>query len=88
MLAPAQTPPPARAPATASAASAPRSDSANCAGDLYRQAGEAPVRARARRLGELPPGDLQFTVLRRSGECFGPVIVREGYGAMWSGGRR
>jgi hypothetical protein len=37
---------------------------------------------RAKRLGELPPGDLTLTVLNRVGDCIEPVTVRQGYGAM------
>ncbi|HET9639792.1 MAG TPA: hypothetical protein VFP12_11350 [Allosphingosinicella sp.] len=44
-----------------------------------------PVRSRegakARRLGELPPGDLTLTVLNRVGDCIEPMVVRQGYGA-------
>jgi hypothetical protein len=36
--------------------------------------------ARAKRLGELPPGDLTLTVLNRVGDCIEPVTVRQGYG--------
>jgi hypothetical protein len=35
----------------------------------------------ARRLGELPAGDLTLTVLDRVGECIRPVTVRQGYGS-------
>lgn len=45
-----------------------------------RPAGARP-QARAKRLGELPTGDLTLTVLNRVGDCLEPVIVRQGYGA-------
>ncbi len=41
--------------------------------------------AKAKRLGELPPGDLTLTVLNQVGDCIEPVAVRQGYGAL---GRR
>ena len=44
--------------------------------------------ADARRLGELPPGDLYLTVDRMVGRCRGPVLVREGYGATREERRR
>jgi hypothetical protein len=44
-----------------------------------RPAGVRPP-ARARRLGELPTGDLTLTVLNRVGDCLEPVTVRQGYG--------
>ena len=37
---------------------------------------------RAKRLGELPSGDLTLTVLNRVGDCIEPVTVRQGYGAL------
>lgn len=36
----------------------------------------------ARRLGDLPPGDLTLTVVNRVGDCIEPLVVRQGYGAM------
>jgi len=48
--------------------------------------------SRARRLGELPAGDLSLTVQRSVNGCVEPVVVREGYGAFAhrpaQGGRR
>ena len=45
-----------------------------------------PVRVRdgirAKRLGELPPADLTYTVLNRVGDCIEPMTVRQGYGAV------
>jgi hypothetical protein len=40
---------------------------------------------RARRLAELPAGDLTLTVLNRVGDCIEPSIVRQGYGALEQG---
>jgi hypothetical protein len=40
--------------------------------------GQAPLRAR--RLGDLPPGDLHLTVDRRINGCHQPVIVRQNIG--------
>ena len=39
------------------------------------------AKGEAKRLGELPPGDLVLTVMRGTGNCFRPVIVRRGIGA-------
>lgn len=41
--------------------------------------------AKARRLGELPAGDLTLAVLNRVGDCFEPVVVRQGFGAIDGG---
>jgi hypothetical protein len=41
--------------------------------------------AKARRLGELPPGELTLTVVNLVGDCIEPVIVRQGYGNLNSG---
>jgi hypothetical protein len=46
--------------------------------DLRRHA--APATAEARRLGELPPGNLELAVVREEGGCITPVIVRYGIG--------
>jgi hypothetical protein len=40
---------------------------------------------RAKRLGELPPGDLTLTVVNRVGDCIEPLVVRQRYGAIDSG---
>lgn len=40
----------------------------------------SPETAKARRLGELPPGDLTLTVLNRVGDCIEPMTVRQGFG--------
>lgn len=53
-----------------------------CAGDMKVRPIRAPDGPKARRLGELPPGDLTLTVLNRVGDCIEPVIVRQGYGAI------
>lgn len=42
----------------------------------------SPGGPKARRLGELPPGDLTLTVLNRVGDCIEPVTLRQGYGAI------
>jgi hypothetical protein len=85
----AQPQPPARAQAAPPAAAPPGApDTTSCSRNLYRHARETPPRAQARRLGELPPGDLQLTVIRRIGECYGPVTVRENYGAVQGDDRR
>ena len=58
----------------------PGTGAAWCDGQIRpRHAGERP-RAEARRLDELPPGDLYLTVWRRVDGCVGPVLVRQGYG--------
>ena len=43
-----------------------------------------PIRdgARAKRLGELPPGELTLTVVDRVGDCIEPRLVGQGYGAL------
>ncbi len=51
-----------------------------CRSDQVHRAkrGDAPA---ARRLGELPPGNLELAVLREVDGCREPVIVRYGIGA-------
>jgi hypothetical protein len=77
--------------ASPSAASAPQRLAAGavpsrfCRDDLKVRPIRSPDRPTARRLGELPPGDLTLTVLNRVGDCIEPVTVRQGYGAV---GRR
>ena len=51
-----------------------------CEGPRVHMADDA-GKGEAKRLGELPPGDLVLTVMRRTGHCFSPVIVRRGIGA-------
>lgn len=55
-------------------------------GDVMKVRPVRPVRspetAKARRLGELPPGDLILTVLNRVGDCIEPVTVRQGFGTL------
>ncbi|MGZ8284796.1 MAG: hypothetical protein ACXW27_07230 [Allosphingosinicella sp.] len=53
-----------------------------CRDDLKVRPIRSPEGAKARRLGELPPGDLTLTVLNRVGDCIEPVTVRQGYGAL------
>jgi hypothetical protein len=52
-----------------------------------RHAGED-ARGEARRLDRLPPGSLYHAVWRQHGQCVGPVLVREGYGATVGKRRR
>jgi hypothetical protein len=51
-----------------------------------------PIRVRqpapAKRLGELPPGDLTLAVVNRVGRCIEPLTVRQGYGAAVDGAGR
>lgn len=51
-----------------------------CRDDLKVRPVRTPKAAQARRLGELPPGDLTLAVLNRVGDCIEPVTVRQGYG--------
>jgi hypothetical protein len=77
----AQPPAPARAPVAAP----PSLGTGTCLRDLRREAqGE---RASPRRLGELPPGDLQLAVVREIDGCQEPVIVRQDFGAARQPGR-
>jgi hypothetical protein len=46
--------------------------------DLHQA--ETPKRAKSRKLGELPPGDLILSVYNHVGGCMEPVIVRYGDG--------
>ena len=39
------------------------------------------AKGEARSLGELPPGNVVLTVMRGTGNCYRPVIVRRGVGA-------
>ena len=80
----AQPPAPARAPVAAP----PSLGTGTCLRDLRRDAGSTPATSRPRRLGELPPGDLQLTVMREIEGCQEPVIVRQGFGAFPEEGRR
>ncbi len=56
-----------------------------CGDDLKVRPIRSPEGPRARRLGELPPGDLTLTVLNRVGDCIEPVTVRQGYGSIGGG---
>lgn len=56
-----------------------------CRDDMKVRPIRSPEGAKARRLGELPPGDLTLAVLNRVGDCIEPVTVRQGYGGF--GGR-
>ena len=49
--------------------------------DLRGQHAQKDGKGEAKRLGELPPGDLVLTVMQGTGRCFRPVIVRRGIGA-------
>lgn len=53
-----------------------------CANAMKVRPVRSPEAAKARRLGELPPGDLTLTVLNRVGDCIEPVIVRQGFGIV------
>jgi hypothetical protein len=53
-----------------------------CGDDMKVRPIRAPDGAKARRLGELPPGDLTFAVVNRVGDCIEPMTVRQGYGAL------
>lgn len=53
-----------------------------CGDDMKARPIRSPEGAKARRLGELPPGDLTLTVLNRVGDCIEPVTVRQGFGAL------
>ena len=80
--------PPASAPARPPLAAPPTLGTGTCLSDLRREAGSAPAASRPRRLGELPPGDLQLTVMREIEGCHEPVIVRQGFGAAGEERRR
>ncbi|HZF95799.1 MAG TPA: hypothetical protein VEZ20_13120 [Allosphingosinicella sp.] len=82
----AQPPAPAPAPARPPIAAPPSLGTGTCLSDLRREAASTPATSRPRRLGELPPGDLQLTVMREVDGCHEPVIVRQGFGAI--GGER
>lgn len=56
-----------------------------CADDLKVRPVRSPDPGKARRLGELPSGDLTLAVLNRVGDCIEPVTVRQGYGALDGG---
>lgn len=53
-----------------------------CRQDLKPRPVQVGEGLRAKRLGELPPGDLTLTVLNRVGDCIEPVTVRQGYGGL------
>ena len=78
----------APAPARPPVAAPPTLGTGTCLSDLRREAGGAPAASRPRRLGELPPGDLQLTVMREVDGCHEPVIVRQGFGAAGEERRR
>lgn len=56
-----------------------------CGDDLKIRPIRSPDGAKARRLGELPPGDLTLSVLNRVGDCIEPLIVRQGVGGLDGG---
>lgn len=76
---PAESPPEAPAPHRLADAAMP---SRICGDDMKVRPIRSPEGAKARRLGELPPGDLTLTVLNRVGDCIEPVIVRQGVGGF------
>ena len=49
--------------------------------DIRVQHAQKDGKGEAKRLGELPPGDLVLAVMQATGRCFRPVIVRRGIGA-------
>ncbi len=56
-----------------------------CRQDLRVRPARSGDGLRAKRLGELPAGDLTLTVLNRMGGCIEPLTVRQGYGALGAG---
>jgi len=70
---------------TAAAAEAPpppKGAKASLCRDAFKvQPARNPDAARARRLGELPPGDLTRAVLNPVDGCLEPITVRHGHGA-------
>ena len=56
-----------------------------CRDDLMLRQARSPEAAKARPLGELPPGDLTLAVVNRVGDCIEPVIVRQGVGGFDGG---
>ncbi|HEX8191712.1 MAG TPA: hypothetical protein VF552_02325 [Allosphingosinicella sp.] len=80
----AQTTAPARAPVASPASLG----TGTCLRDLRRDATGPAATSRPRRLGELPPGDLQLTVMREVDGCREPVIVRQNFGAVSDQRRR
>lgn len=56
-----------------------------CGQELKLRPARPGAGARAKRLGELPPGDLTLTVVNRVGDCIEPLTVRQGYGALEQG---
>lgn len=59
-----------------------------CRDDMKVRPIDSARAAGARRLGELPPGDLTLTVLNRVGDCIEPVTVRQGVGGFDGGPAR
>jgi hypothetical protein len=51
-----------------------------CRDDMKVRPVRSPEGTKARRLGELPPGDLTLAVVNRVGDCIEPVTVRQGFG--------
>ncbi|HEX8224227.1 MAG TPA: hypothetical protein VF605_10470 [Allosphingosinicella sp.] len=78
---------PAASPAASPAAAGARQSASApiCRQDLKVRPARTRTPAPARRLGELPSGDLTLTVVNRVGACIEPVTVRQGYGAMGDG---
>ena len=70
----------AAAPAEQLAPESAKRPSAECLPNAPSLARDG-MKAEARRLGELPSGDLVLTVLREENGCTKPVIVRQGFGA-------
>lgn len=53
-----------------------------CGDDIKVRPVRSPDGPKAKRLGDLPPGDLTLTVVNRVGDCIEPVTVRQGYGIL------
>lgn len=75
---------PARAPAPP-AAGRTAALAPICGPDLKVRPVRVRERPQAKRLGELPPGDLTLTVVNRVGDCIEPLTVRQGYGGLVDG---
>lgn len=56
-----------------------------CGDEMKVRPVRSPDGAKAKRLGELPPGHLTLTVLNRVGDCIEPVVIRQGVDAFDGG---
>ena len=57
----------------------------SCASEGIQWAQRTEKRAEIKRLGELPPGAMVLTVVRKVEGCARPVVVRYGIGAIGPG---